>query len=138
MPLIDPIQVEGLRDFVRGVRELDAGAAKGIRLAANEAADIVVQAARSKTPQRSGKAAGSIKAKSTRSAARVTSGGRRAPYMPWLDYGGRVGRRKQIERPFVKEGRYVYPAFNENRNQVAETFKSELLRIADSAGLEVE
>lgn len=134
---IEPIAVEGLREFVRSLRSLDAALPKMVRLAANEAANIVVVEAQSRTPKRSGKAAKSIKAKSTRNAARVASGGARAPYMPWLDYGGKVGRNDTASRPFIADGRYVYPSFYDNRAKVEETFRSALRRIAVDAGLEV-
>jgi hypothetical protein len=134
---IEPIAVEGLREFTRSLRDLDAGLPKAIRLAANEAAQVVVDDAQTRVPRRSGKAAKSIKAKSTRNAARVASGGRQAPYMPWLDYGGKVGRNNTAARPFISDGRYVYPAFRANRGEVAETFRKALLRIAADAGIEV-
>lgn len=134
---LEPIAIEGLRDFVRSLRSLDSALPKMVRLAANEAADIVVTAARSRTPQRSGKAAQSIKAKSVRTAARVTSGGKKAPYMPWLDYGGKVGRNDTANRPFIAGGRYVYPSFYDNREKVERAFRDALRRIATDAGLEV-
>lgn len=134
---IEPIAVEGLRELTRSLRELDSGLPRAVRLAANEAADIVVQAAQRPVPTRSGKAKKSIKAKSTRTAARVSSGGRRAPYFPWLDYGGRVGPNKSVRRPFIADGRYVYPAFRENRERVKDAFSEALQRIARDAGLEV-
>ncbi|MES2211413.1 MAG: HK97 gp10 family phage protein [Chloroflexota bacterium] len=134
---IEPIAVEGLRDFVRSLRALDSGLPKAVRLAANEAANVVVDEAQHRIPKRSGKAAKSIKAKSTRTAARVSSGGRRAPYAPWLDYGGKVGRNKSVERPFIADGRYVYPSFRANRSKVSDTFRKALARIAAEAGIEV-
>jgi hypothetical protein len=133
---IEPIAVEGLRDMVRSLRDLDSGLPRAVRLAANEAAGIVVQDAQRRTPSRSGKARKSIKAKSTRTAARVTSGGRRAPYMPWLDYGGRVGPNRSVRRPFIADGRYVYPAYRDKREQVKTAFAEALARIARDAGLE--
>lgn len=136
MPLVDPIPVEGLRDLVRRLRAVDANLPKAMRLAANEAAEVVVDDAQQRTPKKSGKAAKSIKAKSTRTAARITSGGNRAPYMPWLDYGGSVGKNNTAKRPFIPDGRYVYPAFRSKRQQVEDTYRAALDRIVDEAGLE--
>lgn len=136
MPLVEPIPVEGLRDLVRRLRAVNADLPKALRLAANEAAEIVVQDARPHVPRKTGKAAASIKAKSTRTAARITSGGRRAPYMPWLDYGGAVGRNDTAKRPFISDGRYVYPSFRRNRQKVEDTYKAALGRVIAEAGLE--
>jgi HK97 gp10 family phage protein len=136
VPVVDPVQIVGLRDLTRRLRQVNTDLPKAVRLAANEAAEVVVVAARRDVPKRSGKAAGSIRARSTRTAARVSSGGRRAPYMPWLDYGGKVGKNNTAVRRFIADGRFVYPAFRENREQVAETFRTALDRIIAEAGLE--
>jgi hypothetical protein len=134
------IRIDGLAAFNRNLKKLDADLPKALRLALNQAADVVVTAARPRVPRRSGRAAASIKAKSTRTAVRVTEGGTRAPYMPWLDYGGRVGRRKSVLRPFLKEGRYVYPAYFEMRDsgQIERILTAALLGVARQAGVEVD
>lgn len=137
MPIVDAIQIEGLAAFRRSLRDLDSNAAKAIRIAANTAAGIVVAAAQRDVPVRTGKAKKSIKARSTQTAARITSGGNKAPYMPWLDYGGAVGPNRSVKRPFFADGRYVYPALKSTRKQVEETFRAELRIIAEAAGLEI-
>jgi hypothetical protein len=136
VPLIEPVRIEGLADLNRSLRRVSSDAPKALRLAANKAADIVVTEARSRVPRRSGKAKASIKAKSTRTAARVSSGGRRAPYMPWLDYGGSVGPNKSVKRPFIADGRYVYPAFRSKRQQFERVLREALAEVARDAGLE--
>lgn len=138
MPTIDPIPVEGLRALARQLRAVSSDLPKAMRLAANEAADVVVQEARRRIPKRSGKAAASIRAKSTRTAARISSGGRRAPYVPWLDYGGKVGRNNTASRPFISDGRYVYPSFGDKRNEVEQTYAKAIARIVADAGLDVD
>jgi HK97 gp10 family phage protein len=135
--LVEPIAVEGLRDLSRRLRAVDTSLPKALRLAANEAAEIVVLEARRDVPRKSGKAAKSIKAKSTRTSVRITSGGNRAPYMPWLDFGGRVGKNDTAKRPFIADGRYLWPAIYAKRQEVEETFRASLARIIADAGLEV-
>ena len=61
----------GPAQFSRALRKLDADAPKGLRLAFNEAAEVVVARVRPKIPKRTGRAARSLKAKSTRTQARV-------------------------------------------------------------------
>lgn len=137
MPLIDPVEIVGLRDIVRSLRQVDADAVKALRIAANKAADIVVTEAQRGVPVRSGRARASIKAKSTRTAARVASGGRKAPWMPWLDYGGKVGRHDSATRPFVSDGRYVYPAYRSKRAEFERILRTELAAVVEGAGLEM-
>lgn len=139
MAVIEPIRVEGLNQFARALRKLDADAPKGLRLAHNEAATIVVDAARRKMPRRSGRAQAAVKARSTRTATRVSAGSSRAPYVPWLDYGGEGRKRgRPAYRTFEKGGRYVYPAYGEKRGDVQEALERGLLTVVRSAGLEVD
>lgn len=135
-----PIRVDGLAEFSRNLKRLDADLPKVLRLALNESGDLVVDTAKPKVPRRSGRAANSMKARSTRTASRVTEGGSRAPHMPWLDFGGRVGRHKSVERPFLKKGRYLYPAYISLRDsgQFQKTLNEALLKVAAQAGVEVD
>jgi len=136
MPLIDAVRIEGLAQLNRSLRSLSADAPKALRLAGNEAARIVVDAARAGVPRRTGRAAASIRAASTRTATRVTAGGKRAPYFPWLDYGGRVGRNNTARRPFIADGRYVYPAFRAHRSEFEQVLAKALERVIQDSGLE--
>jgi hypothetical protein len=129
--------VRGLAEFSRSLRKVDSEAAKGLRVASNEAADFLINATRPKMPSRTGAARKSLKARSTRTAVRVSMGGPRAPYVPWLDFGGHVGRGNSVRRPFIKEGRYLYPTFHANRDQFQQILQESLVRAAESAGLEV-
>lgn len=136
--MIEPIKITGLTEFQRGLRKLDSDLPKSLRLAFNEAANIVVEAARSKVPHRTGRAAASIKPRSTRTAVRVSAGGNKAPYYPWLDFGGRVGPKKSVRRPFIREGRYIYPSYTEHREEFQRVVEKALADVARSAGLEVD
>lgn len=61
---------------------------------------------RSEIPHLTGAAAASVDG----SGNTVTIGGDDAPYAPWLDFGGNVGRDDNISRPYVRGGRYLYPS----------------------------
>lgn len=135
--LIQPIRIQGLAEFNRALRKIDSDLPKALRLAQNEAAQIVVDWAKPRVPKRSGKAARSVKAKSTRTSARVSGGGARVPYLPFLDYGGSVGRNRSVKRPFLKGGRYIYPGYARNQEKVAEKLTEALVRVASNAGIEV-
>lgn len=134
---IEPIKVEGWREFNRNLRKMSAELPKALRLAGNEAAEIVVDWAQPKVPRKSGRAAASVKARSTRTAARVSGGSKSVPYYAWLDYGGRVGRDRTTERLFVKEGRYLYPGYAANADKVRAVLLAALRKVAEDAGLEV-
>lgn len=133
----DQIKVEGLNQFVRAVKRFDADIPKTLRLAFNSAADIVVETARPRVPTRTGRAKASIKSRSVRTSVRVQEGGGRAPYMPWLDFGGRTGRKRSVVRPFLKEGRYVWWAFSQRRAEVLEAAENAIADAARAAGMDV-
>lgn len=132
------IAIAGLRELTRGLKQIDGELPKMIRLAANEAAQLVVDEARTKVPKKTGKAAKSIRPSSTRTAARVKAGGARVPYFGFLEFGGRVGRNKATKRPFVREGRYLWPAIIRRREEIQEQLQRGLVRVIEAAGLEVE
>lgn len=138
MGAVGKIQVAGLRDFQRQLKAMDAGLPKQLRLALNEASNEVIDYAQPRIPRRSGAAAGSLKARSSQREARVGVGGRRAPYYPWLDFGGE-GRVKgrPAARPFIRSGRYVYKGLEVRRDRITEIMSQALTQLARDAGLEV-
>ena len=137
MAIVDPIKIGGLVEFQRSLRQLDADLPKALRLAGNEAAGLVVGWARPRVPTKSGKAAGSVRATSSQREAKVSGGGARVPWYPWLDFGGSVGRKKSVHRPFLKEGRYIYPGYVRQKDEVQERLTAALIDVAKTAGLEV-
>jgi hypothetical protein len=110
--MTDAIKVDGLTQFSKALKEIDAQLPKMLRLALNTVANEVITLARADVPSRSGRARASIKASSRQDAVRASEGGSKAPWMPWLDYGGEGRRRgRPSKRPFVKSGRFLYPAY---------------------------
>lgn len=136
--MTEAIKIDGLDKFVRNLKKLDSDLPKTLRVGFNAAAQIIVDYAQPKVPHRSGKAARSIRAQSLRSAVRVSEGGARAPYMPWLDFGGKVGRKKSVSRPFFKEGRFLYAGLNAERDKIHDAVEAALLDAARAAGVEVD
>lgn len=136
----DLVTIKGLNEFTKSLKKMDADLPKAVRLAGNKAADLIVTEARPRVPLgpgRGGHARSSVKAKSTRTAARVSGGGKRYPYYGWLDFGGRVGRNRSVNRPFLKDGRYIWRAFANNRDKIVDVLESSLVDIAKDAGLDV-
>lgn len=134
----DPIKIEGLALFSRELRAIDSDLPKGLRVVQNSAADIVVKHARAETEVSSGRAQRSIKASSTRTLARVKGGGPRTPYYPWLDFGGRVGRKRSVARRFIKSGRYIYPGYAENKSKIKAKLNIELVKTFERFGWTVK
>jgi hypothetical protein len=136
--MADPIRVTGLREFQAGLRKMDAGLARALRLCLNEAAEVVVDAAEPHVPRRTGRAAASLRAQSSQRLSRVSAGGRQAPYYAWLDFGGRVGPNDNTVRYFLTRGRYIYPAYDHNKHTYQRVLESSLLRLAMGAGIDVD
>ena len=133
------VRIGGLREFQAKLRAIDADLPKLLRLAFNQAADVVVADARPRIPKLTGTAAGTVKARSTRTAARVVGGGRKAPYYPWLDFGGSVGPGRSVHRPFLTDGRYIYNAYFRKRasGEFVDVMSKALIQVARSAGVTV-
>lgn len=138
--MAEAIRIDGLAQFSRNLKQLDGELPKALRIALNEAADVVVGAAVPRVPKRTGRAARTIRARSTRTAVRVSAGGKRAPYFPWLDFGGKVGRKRSVERAFMKDGRYLYRAyFDKSRSgEFQDVLTRALIGVAEQAGVVVD
>jgi HK97 gp10 family phage protein len=131
------IEIKGIKEFQQSLRKMDSDLPKQLRIALNQASQLVIDKARPQIPTRSGAARASLKVRSSQREARVAAGGRKAPYYPWLDFGGKVGRNRSVSRPFYKEGRYIYPALRKNRDEITKVMVTAINDLARGAGLEV-
>jgi hypothetical protein len=134
----EAIRIAGLREFRANLKRIDSDLPKAMRVAFNGATELIVNDARPRVPRRSGRAAASIKVRSTQTAARIVAGGKQAPYYPWLDFGGKVGRKNSVRRPFLKHGRYIYNAYFSNKARYAELLEDALIDTVRAAGLDVD
>lgn len=134
----DAIRIDGLKEFQRALKTMDDQLPKQIRVILNRATQVVIDWAVPRIPKKTGRAAASVKARSSQREARVAMGGRRAPYMPWLDFGGQ-GRNpgKPAPRPFIRKGRYLYAGLDAKHDDVTEIMTKGLAELAESAGLEM-
>jgi hypothetical protein len=135
---VEPIKIAGLRELQAALKSIDGESQKQLRGVLNQAADMVVTSARREIPARTGAAAGSLKVASSQREARVKFGSAKVPYAGWLDYGGKVGRKKSNVRPFVKGGRYVYPAYYAQQAAITELLSVSLNALVESKGLKVD
>jgi len=135
---VEAIKITGLREFNRDLRRASADAPKELRVVLNDSAGVVVTYARPRVPTgKTGRAAGAVRARSTRTASRVSGGSRRVPYYAWLDFGGRVGRNRSVSRPFMRTGRYIYAGYHANKAEFVKLLEDGLRRLAKSAGWDV-
>lgn len=135
--MAEQIQIEGLALISRSLRKIDSEAPKQLRLVFNDAANLLVDKTRPKIPRRTGAARASLKARSTRTAARVGVGGAKARYYPWLDFGG-AGKKpgRPAHRQFYPDGRYLYPTLADIRPQIEEMLSTGLSEVISNVGLE--
>lgn len=131
------LQVAGIGDLRKGLRGIDKDLPKGVRLALNQVADVVVTAAKPGIPSRTGAAKASLKAASTQTAAKISAGGTRAPYYPWLDFGGAVGRGKKTRRQYIQGGRYIFPAVANNQDEIQRVMEKVMKQLGAANGIEV-
>jgi hypothetical protein len=130
------IKITGLKELNKALKKGSAELPKKVRLALNDAASDIAKGAADKVPKRTGKAASTYKARSTRTASRVVMGGSKAPYTPWLDFGGRVGKNKSVVRKFYSDGRYLFPTLGKQKPEFSEKLLKLLVEIAKEAGFE--
>ncbi len=148
------IRVQGLGALNRAFKAVDdkvsgdglKAAFLGIATAVASKARVGVPVGGGLTP---GAAAGSIQPHSTTRGASISFGGQAAPYMPFLDFGGSVGRGHIPGRPWsgsikrtwmgkpVGEGRYVYPAISSEREHTADAVEAAIAEIARNQDFEV-
>lgn len=130
------VEVGGLAQLSRALKKVDSEAPKQLRIGLNDAAGLLVDRTRPKIPTLTGAARRSLVARSTRTSARVAVGGKKAPYYPWLDFGGR-GKKpgRPAQRDFFKEGRYVYPTLREIRPLIEKQLQDSITAVIRSAGL---
>lgn len=134
------VVLDGIRELTAALKAIDAELPRSVRMALNAGAELTVSRAKPLIPKLTGKAARSVKAASTRSDVRIKAGGKRAPWYPWLDFGGKVGRKDSVVRRFYSDGRYLYPEFYKllETGQFEEALLTELREVIRQAGMELQ
>lgn len=155
-------QITGVKDTVAAFRQIDRELPKQMRKEFKEIADFVRDRIRSKIP---GKAKGAIRSSATQTYAAITrpKGGpgdrdTRYGYYPWLDFGGGVVHARGVtanphapeggwkvapdfggfRRPFIAEGRYIYPTIREYYPLIVDSALIAVGRVSTAAGYHTE
>jgi HK97 gp10 family phage protein len=130
------VEIKGLRDLQAALKATEDGAQKELRVALNKAADLVASGASRRVPVKTGAARGSLRAQSSQREAKIIGGSKKVAYYGWLEFGGRIGKNKSVRRPFIKSGRYLWPAYAAQRTQVAQVIADELDALMARTGLD--
>lgn len=138
------VKVVGLEEWKRALKTLDAELDRQLPVKLGEIAGQIASRIRGVMPRRSGWAASTV---SSRTQGRdafigIGTGDPSNDYVPWLDFGGSVGRGHQrgpnmgaIHRPFVKEGRYLYPQIGKARKDIRLAVDQAIKEAAEHAGI---
>lgn len=155
------IKIDGLRDLQRAMKNLPPSVRKEFNRDMRQIAGEVVTSVRSEmeasyaateefTQRKSrstGEAAASVKPSLQGGYVSVRAGGSSAPYYPWLDFGGdrrkhsswstsgRVGKAETHQRPFYREGRWIYPTIARIRPAIYAKAMAVVERAKKQAGL---
>ena len=138
------VGVEGLKEFKRDLKRIDADLPKELRKRLKAISEAVVVTVRASVPRMTGAAQASLKPRAGQDWAGISypRGGKqwrgvKAPYYPWLDFGGAVGRGKGITRPRIDGGRYLYPEVKAARPEIYASGLEALVGVAQDAGVTV-
>lgn len=132
------VVVDGLRDLNKALKAANTEASDEMKAVLKGIAEGVVTDVRSRVPRRTGKAAASYRPRGGVKGASIAFAGSKAPYAPWLDFGGTVGKSKSVKRPFIKGGRYLYPAINDNMADIEQKVADAIDDITGRYGFKVE
>lgn len=140
MPLNAEVHIEGWKEFAKAVKKADPELNKELKRRGKEIAELVAADARGRAPKLKGKLAGSIKAGSTNKGAYVQGGKGTVPYFGWIDFGGqRKGKNGALaERPFMTEGRILFPALWAQRDTVEKGYEMLVRDMAEKVEAESE
>lgn len=129
-------EVVGLKEVRKALRDIDPELVKAFKTEFKKVGEEVADDIRPTVPVSDGKrrkgrrvpggtARKSYKATQAGATTYVQMGSNTsAKYVPWLDFGGTLepvgNRNNTIRRPFIKEGRYLYPGIARNDKNITE------------------
>jgi hypothetical protein len=119
------VAVIGMRALARDLSKLtsDRGALnKALGAAAKSAVEPVAAATRSTLPQVSGRLAGTVRVSAIRTGASVRMGSTSARYAGWVEFGGTRRAPRVSTRPYLSQGRYMFPIAHDLAGQSAQVY----------------
>ena len=137
------VKVVGLTELRKACAIMGEDMPLYLREELKKLAEVVAVKARAKVPVIEGTAKGSIRTVMAGAGVAVRGGSAKAPYYGWLDFGGRIRHmgpshahtmNHYLFRPYIKTGRYLYPAADESAVEMAPMVEAMLDRLAVKAG----
>lgn len=142
------IEVSGLREMQARLRAADKAFPREIRITLNEITNVIllprvrakmerafVLPLGNKKPSgkyRSGKLIARTRAVSQQRAGIVIEGSALQPYAGWWEFGGSThSSRGFTDRPFINEGRTLYPALAESKPEIKIAVERMMNKLAD-------
>ncbi|HXU00533.1 MAG TPA: HK97 gp10 family phage protein [Polyangia bacterium] len=140
--MAERVEIVGWADFQRDLKKFPEDVKKRFADEMKNVAEVVARAAAVKVPSKSGDAISTIRSKGLVTGASIAEGGSNAPYMQWLDFGSRTPRKgnSRDEGPWrgsgagPKGGRFIYPAIDDKRAEIAKAVDQAVTRAAEGAG----
>jgi hypothetical protein len=140
-PVVAIVGMRALRrDLNRLTDDVKSPLYAAMKDAGRRAAEPVAARARSSIPKddrpesrwnHPGRLASTIRTSGTRTGAAVRMGRATARYAGWVEFGGH--RPDGSSRPFVADGRYLFPAARGLANESATLYTQEMQRVFDDA-----
>jgi len=132
------VRVSGLIELRRALQQIDKNADKELGTALGRVATGIAQKVQGVMPSRSGAAIGTVQTHVRLRGASISIGtGGAGDYVPWLDFGGRVGIRNSVVRAYIRTGRYLYPQIIAARAKTVAAVNQAMAAAARRAGFTV-
>jgi hypothetical protein len=129
------VKVSGLRELRGALKSMDKNMDKELGKALFVIARGIAAKISGAMPHLSGHAAGTVTPHAKIRGASISIGtGDAGDYVPWLDFGGRVGRQGSVRRPYIKTGRYLYPQIEAARPATLAAIDEAIGKAAQQAG----
>ena len=132
------IEWDGIPHALDCLERLHVAAEQALDHSVNDSADRV--ASRTKAaiplgPEAHGHLQSSVRVERSEGLrATVAEGGPRFPYVYFLEFGGRVGRRHAVHREYIRSGRYLYPALRTVRPGIEPVMEEHLIEACRESG----
>lgn len=133
------IQIEGLANLRRGLKQIDPQLQKDLRNEFLPIAQRVASGAASRVPSKSGRAAASVRGGVSGNNAYVQGGKKTVPYFGWLDFGGRTpmkGNPRSVgpwagTGPGPARGRFIYAEIDSQHDAIEQAAAQAIDKIID-------
>lgn len=131
------VVLHGMDEFQRSIKILLTKLpTEVLQDAGEQAAEITIRGARPSVPRITSVTMSTLAARPTGRGG-VAEGGDGIEWYGWLEFGGASGRRHANVREKVILGRYIYPSYEENEDEINRTSNEVLVAVFRRAGVEV-